>query len=139
MVQLRNVCLRFFPQFTLKQRRQVILIGRVASLPVVVGFNAAENPMSNHISREMGAMTAVNQFFFQGGEETLHARIVKTAMCTPHALADRTISSNKCAVFMACVLTAVVGMQNQPLLIPVPTNSIAQSVTTQTGVHICIH
>ena len=101
------------------QRREIQFIGSVAPAAVVVGLNPAKYDLANLIPLHGGAIEPVDQFLLQRCEKALHARVVKAAMRTAHALPDGTELRNRRPVFLAGVLAAVVGVQYQTLLITI--------------------
>ena len=101
------------------QRRQIMLVGGVASAAVVVGFNPAENKLADRLTFHARAVESVDNLFLQRCEKALHARVVETAMRPPHALSDGTKPGNHRSVLLAGVLAAVVGVQEQALFITI--------------------
>ena len=98
---------------------EIQFIGSVASAAVVVGFNPAENKLADRLTFHARAVESVDNLFLQRCEKALHARVVKAAMRTAHALPDGTELRNRRPVFLAGVLAAVVGVQYQTLLITI--------------------
>ena len=79
--------------------------GRSSAEPGPVSWRRSEEP--------------INQLFFERCKKTFHPRIVKTAMCAAHALPDGTEPGNHRPVLLTGVLAAVVGVQDQTLLITI--------------------
>ena len=104
---------------TFDQGREVQLIGSVAPAAVVVGVDPAEEDLANLIPLHAGAVEPVDQLLFERCEKALHARIIKAAMGAPHTLPDGAELGDHCPVFLTGVLAAVVGMQDQPLLVTI--------------------
>lgn len=84
-------------------------------------------------------MQAINHFFLERGEETLHTRIIKATVCASHALSDRAVLVNQLAILPAGVLAAMVGMQNEILLVPVAGDRITERCAAQAGMHVRLH
>ena len=96
-----------------------MVVGGVSPTSVVIGLDPAEDGLANRIPLHAGAVQAVDQFLLERCEKTLHARVVKTAMRTAHTLAYGAEPGDHRPVFLTGILAAVVGMQDQPLLIPI--------------------
>ena len=110
------------------QRREVVLVRRVAPAAVVVGFDPAKNELANRIPLHAGAVEPVDDFFLQRCEKALHTRIVEAAVRAAHALPDGTQPCDQHPVFLAGILASMVGMQDQTFLITVAGNRIAQGI-----------
>ena len=93
---------------TFDQGRAIQLIRSVAPAGVVVGLDPAEYGPAHRIPLHAGAVEPVDQLFLQRCEKALHARVVEAAMRPSHALPDGTKPRNRCLVFLAGVLAAVV-------------------------------
>ena len=98
---------------------QVLFVGGVAPETIIIGLDPAEDGLANRIPLHAGAVEAVDQFLLERCEKTLHARVVKAAMRVAHTLAYGAEPGDHRPVFLTGILAAVVGMQDQPLLVPI--------------------
>ena len=57
----------------------------------------------------------INQFLLERSEKTLHARVIKAAVCAAHTLSALSVLYKQRTVLPAGVLLAVVGMQDYTL------------------------
>ena len=101
------------------QRRQIMLIGGVAPTAVVVSLDPAENELADRLAFHAGAVESVDNLFLQRCEKALHACVVEATMRPPHALPDGTEPGDHRPVLLTGVLAAMVGVQDQTLLITI--------------------
>lgn len=123
---------------TFDQRWQIMLIGGVAPAAVVVGLDSAENELAYRLLLQEGAIKLVDDLFFQRRKKVLYACVVEAAMCPSHALLDGTKFRNRRPRFPAGVLDAVVGVQDQTLLVTITQNRVMQGVAAQVGTHMLL-